>query len=229
MRPLRVTAHLADGRVASVDGRLALDSMLAYSWMLEHYPDQVSTNYAATDRMIEVDLSDALEKRGEGDDWFWACSLGICDQRREAIEYMHKRIDQQAAERYVDFGKRRGRIVTGGGPYKTWRMPIVVRLTRSITWYCVGDETGIRRLLAPLTHIGKHRASGYGQVAEWAVEPWPEDWSVYGPAGILMRAIPDPAGTEERGIRPPYWSPRNWRLCRVPEVDELGRDMARGV
>lgn len=218
MRPLKVTALLLDGRVASVDGRLSLDSILAYSWMLENYPEQVYLNVAATDKRIDPDLSGALEKRGEGDNWFWACSLGQFRQTRESIEYLHKRINPMAAERYVDFKGRRGKVITAGGPYKSWRKPIVVKLIPAVAWYCVGDADEIRGLLSHITHIGSRRGAGYGLVREWRVEPWAEDWSVYGPEGRLMRAIPDPGGTETHAIRPPYWSPRNWRTCRVPEV-----------
>ena len=119
-----------------------------------------------------------------------------------------------AAERYVDFGGRRGKIITAGGPYKSWRKPEVVRLIPEVVWYCVGDSKEIRRLLASITHIGGRRGSGCGLVREWVVEPWPHDWSEYGPQGELMRPIPDPDGIEETAIRPPYWSPRNWRVCR---------------
>lgn len=218
MRPLRVTAVMSDGRLATSDGRLALDSILAYAWMLEHYPDLVHFNGAAGAGAIETDLSATLERRGEGDDWYWACSLGQFVAKGEQIEFKHKRISQMAAERYVDFGGRRGKIITAGGPYKSWRKPEVVRLIPEVVWYCVGDSKEIRRLLASITHIGGRRGSGCGLVREWVVEPWPHDWSEYGPQGELMRPIPDPDGIEETAIRPPYWSPRNWRVCRVPGV-----------
>lgn len=229
MRPLKVTAVMADGRVASIDGRLYLDSILAFSWMLEHHGDRVLFDFAATNGIIDPDLSGALEKRGEGDDWYWACSQGVFDQRSEHIEFKHKRIHVMAAERYVDFQGQRGKIVTAGGPYKNWRVPIVVRLVPEVVWYCVGDPDEIRRLLDYITHIGAQRRSGYGLVKEWRVEPWEHDWSEYGPEGELMRPLPDPEGTEETGIRPPYWSATNWRVCRVPEAENVARRVARGV
>lgn len=229
MRPLRVTAFMSDGRVASSDGRFPLDSVLAYAWMAEHHPDRVWFNYAASDQSIDPDLSDALERRGEGEDWCWACSLGQYRRVQEFIEFIHKRTDQAAAERYIDFGKRRGKIDTSAGPYKNWRLPVIVQLIPSVEWYCVGDADEVRRLLRHITHIGGHRGKGYGLVREWTVEPWPEDWSVYGPEGQLMRAVPDPAGTEMCGIRPPYWSMRNQRMCRVPEVGRRGRVEAGAV
>jgi CRISPR type IV-associated protein Csf3 len=96
----------------------------------------------------------------------------------------------------------------------------VARLIPKITWYCVGNAAEIGRLLHTHIHyIGKRRGAGYGLVREWVVEPWEHDWSVRGPDGEIMRSVPDPAGTEVAGIRPPYWSPNTQRLCRVPEVE----------
>lgn len=217
MRPLRVTAHMTDGRVASIDGRLHLDSMLAYGWMAENHPDELRTNSAATDRMIEADLSGVLTRRGEGEAWYWACSQGVFGQLAEQIEYFHKRIDPMRAEKYVDFEGRRGRVVIAGGPYKAWRHPVVVRLTAQVTWYCVGDGEEIERMLETHVHyIGKYRGRGYGLVREWVVEPWEHDWSVWGPDGEPMRPIPHEEGTEMCRLRPPYWVPGNQQLCLVP-------------
>jgi CRISPR type IV-associated protein Csf3 len=220
MRPLRVTAFMSDGRMASIDGRLHLDSMLAYGWIAENHPELLRTNLAATDRMIPADLSDMLEQRGTGDDYYWACSAGVFSQIGETIEYFHKRLKPKKTEKWVDFGKRRGRVVVAGGPYKAWRHPVVVRLTSKVVWYCVGHANEIERVLREHIHyIGKYRGRGYGLVRKCVVEPWEDDWSVYGPDGELMRAIPDRAGVEVRGIRPPYWAPANQRLCLTPEVE----------
>jgi hypothetical protein len=65
-------------------------------------------------------------------------------------------------------------------------------------------------------HLGKKWSQGWGAVLQWDVEPWPEDWSVTGPGGRLMRAVYDPEGTTQYGIRPSYWHPRNQFPCRLP-------------
>lgn len=220
MKPLKVTAVMTDGRVASIDGRLRLDSMLAYVWMAENHPDVLRTNTAATDRIIDCDLSGLLDRRGQGNDWYWASSQGVFKELCENIEYFHKRISPERAEKYVDFGGKRGKIVIAGGPYKAWRHPVVVRLVPKIDWYCVGDAHEIRRMLNQyIIYIGKHRGIGCGLIREWIVEPFDHDWSVYGPAGQLMRPIPDKEGYAMCGIRPPYWSPQNQRICKTMEVD----------
>jgi len=92
----------------------------------------------------------------------------------------------------------------------------VVVCTEKVTWFYVGNQTRIKQLLESVMYVGSARAAGYGNVAEWIVEPWPDDWSVYGPGGCLMRAIPAPDGDRVCSIRPPYWTPEKIR-CRVPE------------
>ena len=59
MRPLRVTAVLSDGRLATSDGRLALDSILAYTgcWSTTQ---TWSTSAGRRAGAIETDLSATL-------------------------------------------------------------------------------------------------------------------------------------------------------------------------
>lgn len=222
MKPLKVTVAMMDGRIASVDGRFHLDSFLAYAWMVENYPERVGVNSAVSDEAIDPDLSGFLDRRGKGEDWYWACSFGQYSSSGEHVEYLHKRVNPVKAEKHVDFGRRRGRIVTAGGPQKSWRHPVVTMLIPEITWYCVGDAKEIERLLKThIKYIGKHRAAGFGLIRQWIVEEWHEDWSEYNAEGKLMRAIPHPEGVEESGIRPPYWNPLNARWCLVPGVNSV--------
>lgn len=246
--PFRVTAHMLDGRIAINDPALSLDSMLAWAWMMEHYPEEALTAQASTKQAITPDLSAALARArwhgADEADWFWACSWGRYRVLGERVEYWHKRFDQAEAERFVDLSPdkpggraKSGRVVLGGGPYKAWRIPVPTSLVAEIQWHCLGYPDEVRGLLQYLPTIGKHRRSGWGAVREWAVEPCEADLSVVDDAGRLMRAVPDPKGTEVRGIRPPYWAPGNQRLCRVPvreaetpewyeAVDGIGRNDA---
>src|SRR5690606_4486934 len=108
---------------------------------------------------------------------------------KEQIEYWHRRVDSDLAEKYVDFGGRKGKIQVKAGTYKAYRMPVTVKLIPEVTWYCVGDPEEIERLLSKVTAIGKKTAMGYGQVAEWVVEEIEEDWSVQ-KGKTPMRPIP---------------------------------------
>lgn len=211
---LRVRAILSEGRVVSSDGYLPLDSILAWAWMRANHPELLEADNAGHGVLIEPELP--LERCGEGDDWYWACSFAQYEQAQEYIGHWHKRFDADLASEYVDFLGRRGKVSGTMGRYRAYRMPLVIRVTPHIDWYCMGEAETIRDLLKLVTHIGKKASQGYGTVTEWQVERWPQDWSVYGPDGRLMRAIP--GGDRTYGIRPPYWLPANWRECRMPEA-----------
>lgn len=219
MKPLKVTAYMQTGKIATTDLYLPLDSILAEAWMRKHYPERMagSQSSISPDDFIVPELP--LERRGEGDDWYWACSFACGEPRQEEIVYWHKRFDQALGEQYVDFRGRRGKIDTRSGGYKSYRMPLVTYLVPRLEWYAVGDADGIRELLRDVTHIGKKRAQGYGRVARWSVEDYPEDLS-------HLRALPD-SGGEEMGIRPPYWLAWQWRPARLSADSRLAYNWMR--
>lgn len=224
MQPLKITAHLQDGRVAGTEPWFPLDSILAAAWMREHHPDAY---YNASSHMLTNDIIIAelpLERRGENDDWYWACSFNQSPVLHEYVMHWHKRFDNQLGK-YIDFGGKRGRVNTTSGKHKAYRMPLVVLLFDCLAWYAVGDLNEIRTLCRKVTHIGKKSSQGLGAVDWWEVEPFAYDWSVVGEGGTLMRAIPAgdrlPDGMTGAqlatwGIRPPYWHIENKRLCFMP-------------
>lgn len=148
--------------------------------------------------------------------WFYASSFAQWpDTIAYTTAFWTKRFDMHEGSALIDFQGRRGKIVTAEGPYKGYQMPVFARHAKEITWYVVGDSEEIRRLLRFANSIGKKPAQGWGAVREWLVEPWPHDWSVYGPQRRLMRALPQ-AGGIPHGIRPSYWNPRHYVPCRLP-------------
>lgn len=221
MQPLKVTARLLTGRIATTDLYVPLDSILAHVWMMRHHPERMVASASAVrpEELIDPDLP--FERRGQGADWYWACSFACGTPRAEDIAHWHKRFDILEAERYVDFGGRCGKVNTKSGFYKTYRVPVVTFLVPELVWYAVGDMDTIRCMVQTVTHIGKKRAQGYGRVARWYVEAWPEDLS-------HLRAIPDPLG-EEMGIRPPYWLSWQWRPAVVSDDPRLACNYVGGT
>ncbi len=219
MRPLKVTATMADGSVATVDGFLPLDSILAAAWMMRERPEEYYLNRAGlltAEELFHPPLP--LERRELAGEWFWACSFAQYRQLAEGIDWWHKRFDATPAEEFVDFGGRRGKVSDKSGSFKSYRMPLVYILAAELTWHLVGDQVGVESLLASITGIGKKVGIGYGQVAEWRVEPWPEDLSCRDSAGRPMRSLPTRDGPFYGGIRPPYWHPANQAMCDRPEA-----------
>lgn len=101
------------------------------------------------------------------------------------------------------------------GRYKGYHMPVYYRHAQAVDWYVVGHRESISALLWHATALGKKTAQGWGAVTRWEVEPAVEDWSVHGPSGRLMRAIPREGGMLH-GFRPSYWAPRNQAPCALP-------------
>ena len=225
MQPLRITAHMQDGRIAGTEPWFPLDSILAAEWMRRNHPEAYynASSHMLTNELIVPDLPFA--RRGQGDNWYWACSFNTEPPLHEYVMHWHKRFDDHL-EKYIDFRGKRGRVDTKSGKYKAYRMPLVLQLFDRLTWYAVGDLEAVRDLCSTVTHIGKKSSQGLGAVDYWEVEPWPEDWSE-ARGGKMMRAIPVelglPAGVQKGrmaiyGVRPPYWWSGHQKLCYMPEV-----------
>lgn len=209
-RNLKITAKLLDGRVATYDGYLPLDSMLAYAKVERDYPELLETNT----EMQYIDLP--LQKKNDGTDkWYWACSFACFEPRGESSRFWHKRFDQEHAEEFVDFQGKRGNVNVKSAKYKNYRVQLPIILTPEITWYCVGEPTEIKELLKYITHIGKKPAQGLGAVKEWLVEEIDEDLS-------WLRPVPDDNGDDELGIRPPYWYRENIMRVKWANDPRLG-------
>ena len=205
LEPLHIRAWLRAGVVS--DKWLPLDGILLYQAHRDKsgarivtLPGRYTNNGVAT-------IPLAIEHPGRRN-WFYRCSWAHWSHDVEGQDHWNKRFRMNLAD-LVDFGKRRGKVVIKRGKYKAYHMPIFYRSALWIEWYCVGDKTEIEFLLSTVTHVGKTQSQGWGRVAKWLVEPWPEDWSVWHD-GELMRGIPteDVAGMNRTftiknyGIRP---------------------------
>jgi hypothetical protein len=96
----------------------------------------------------------------------------------------------------------------------------------SLEWHVEGDNEEIFKLINPISFIGKRRASGFGEVDRWSIEPSELD----GLTGFLdepMRPIPierfkgDTTSLKvDAAWRPAYWHPANRAICYAPELTQ---------
>lgn len=91
------------------------------------------------------------------------------------------------------------------------------------TWYVVGDAEHIRDLLKTVEFIGKRRASGFGQVTSWDIEPADTDGLTY--ESEPLRPIPVDHFSGDKSLpvvdaawRPAYWDLRNRTACYAPSL-----------
>lgn len=213
---LKVTARPRVG--IETDAFLPLDGILySFAMRREYGPQMVTTPGQAADvPPVALPLT-RVEAHGT---WFYAASFAQWGSHADYGAFWVKRFDQEHAG-LVDFEGRRGNVIVEKGRYKAYHMPTFLRHALEVSWYVVGDPGEIEALLAHATHIGKKTSQGNGRIIEWRVEPWAEDWSVAGPDGRLMRALPapnDPAAVLY-GYRPSYWLPENQTRCLLPSAD----------
>lgn len=235
-QPLRVRCRITDGCIVSTDGIFPLDSILAAEWIRRNYPSEFYADGAKNGNIIEPQIPLAeTEIAGQK---IWMASVAQYKLYGEQIFYWHKRFDEYLAERYLD---KLRKINVQSAQYKNYRMPINVLLVGEISWFCVGDLSKVKELLSGIKSLGKKRAYGFGSIVlneqgepDWKVEHWPEDWSIWGPEGRLMRVIPFSGKLREGitirhcGIRPPYWHPKNQVLAEIPKVgDWNGNEVAQ--
>jgi len=225
MKPLKITAWLFDN-VVTTDGYLPLDSILASAYIRRHYKDEyyrLRLPGGVTGDLIVPDLP--FEKRGQGDDWYWACSFNTAAPTMEYINYWHKRFDDHLSK-YLDLEGKSGRINITSGEFKNYRMPKICKVYPALVWYVVGDKKGVEDLCRGMIAIGKKTSQGEGFVKRWEVEEIDEDYSEIGPDGNLNRALiklPDGAKSYRLGhygVRAPYWLQKNKRMVYLPLVKE---------
>lgn len=218
----RVICKLLDGRINSADGLIYLDSILYHAWFEKYAPKVLTGEQSAIDAVrIGLPIRQFQNNR-------YAASTGFYKSYGESIEYWNKRPDWMAHESYYDLNNGSAKIRIGEGPMRAYRTPQVIRLVGDIEFYGYGTIDKIRDLLTYIPAVGKKPAAGWGAVAEWTVEEWPEDWSTWSEAYGLMRPIPidEDIGHDLSGyvirdcaIRPPSWKACNQTTCYIPRCE----------
>ena len=212
MKPLRVRAYLQTGVIS--DQFLPLDAILYYHIVRHNMGVQDVTKPGESTVRQEQHITLPFKKLGKNDMWYYACSFAQWPVHTvEDSTFYVKKLDIK----YIDYvSSAPKKIDQSRGQYKSCHVNIFYRHAIYVDWYCVGEPGAINFFLKFCTHLGKKSAQGWGSVLRWEVEEWPEDWSVNGPGGQLMRAIPTRKEGFLYGIRPSYWNSRHIFKCRLP-------------
>lgn len=217
--PLKVTAHLVDGRFSSTDGIVMLDSILYHAWFIKHAPHVLEGVYKPEQiGYVGLPLVHLEDNR-------WAASKAVYQEIDKIVEHYNKRPDFFAGDKldYLDMDK--GIISDSVGLYRAYRNPQLIRTVKDgiLTFYAVGKKDKIEELLSLMIGVSKKTAMGFGIVDRWDVEEIEEDYTIEHPKYGLMRPIEVEKADKtydypimEYAIRPPYWKTINQRLCYVP-------------
>lgn len=231
MRPLKVTARLVDGAKVAGDVPM-LDALL--EWCMSRHVGR--TLHLAHDLEGERAAyqpgtipSPIVRRRVPGFAWpVPCCSSPIYRVAADAHSH-YVRAFRVSPDLIRDDARKV--FYTTNGEFKSYRLPLRVRLIDRIVWFCLAkDGRGVkevRRLLRDVTHLGKKTSQGYGRVAEWIVEDIDQDLSWYAPSdagSVLMRPMPasavkvDVIGARRwfGGVVPPYWSREHFTEAVMP-------------
>ena len=98
------------------------------------------------------------------------------------------------------------------------------KFSETIEWHIEGDPDTIRKLIEPISFIGKRRASGFGEIRQWTIESSELD-GLKGLSNEPLRPIPIEKFTGDTSSlqidtawRPAYWHPTNRAICYAPEL-----------
>jgi len=221
--PLCITAWLQCGVIS--DAMLPLDGVLYSIAMREKYGDRTAT-YSGVPHPNAVPGVQLPLKRINGHQpmWFYAASFAQWSEPvARGSEFWNCRFDFQHAD-LVGPDSKWGAVQESSGRYKAYHMPVFYRHAIFARWYVVGHRPSLAELLRFATHLGKKTDQGWGAVLRWDVQPWSEDWSVAGPEGKLMRAVPAELGYKGPrmlyGFRPSYWQRNNQTMCTMPAENQ---------
>lgn len=225
MENLQVTAYLSNGIAVYDDWSPSLDNLLIDLLLKNQGVNTPDVNVLTPNKLNRL-LRNSLPLQINKEPFFCHCSSPIYKYTIEDQSRYRKRWSPDQDGR-INWGKRKAKFSTSEGPEKSYDLPLFIRLTPRIDWFCVGDKSGILDLLQYATGLGKKRSSGFGQVSEWVVTPIEEDWSII-KDGKLTKPLPVDLAYELGvttfhnmmiwGWRPPAWLERNKVMCMMPEV-----------
>lgn len=224
MTPLRIRATLGTPYTPSEPGgALHLDGVLGWA-VIQSLPYPVRWP-AGTAAVVPLPLA-LLWISPEGLP-LWASSLiRPVGETADSRYYWHKRYPGHRAE----LGDRVS-AQTRAGRWKEYRIPVGAVAAREVVGAAIGHAPTVRDLLAHVTHLGKHAATGDGRVLAWDVAEtsWPLEWTrtaiacdrpvplryYTAPAGAVPGDVPALLG--RRGFTPPYWYVPWHEPCLAPD------------
>ncbi|WP_013626621.1 hypothetical protein [Rubinisphaera brasiliensis] len=234
-RYVKVTATLGTPLALSPEGAgPSLDALIEYrSAQLSGPISETGRHKQATARGVPVPPGSVwtpLESTDVGGIPIPHCSAAIfCgteDVERIAKQFPLDKVGQIAR-------KDHSKINTTGGEFKSWFLPLRTTCVDQVVWYASlrggpqSKPSRLKRLLKPVTEIGKKANHGFGRVLEWTVEPIDCDYSWFAdsPAGrVLMRPLPLEAIPDDcvgwrssfGAAAPPYWNKDFYQEIGVP-------------
>lgn len=221
MDNLQIIAHMATPLAAYDDWSPALDALVQYrvldnAGLISPNPDIDAVEKVLPWLWENMPISRNTIK----DTWYWAVSSPHYIENFQQTQRYRKRWDYH--EYHLDWAGKRAKVQNSEGAFKAYDLPRYDREIQTIHWFCIGNRDKLSELLAPITHIGKKRSQGCGQVTRWQVLPFEHDWHLWRnehlarPMPIEMIQTPLYINVMNWGWRPPAWLHSNKSMCFMP-------------
>lgn len=216
--PFRVTFHMTTP-ISLAHPWINGDSLIAYLLMR----DLLGEDFYTLPTKSPLNLPALLElplKKSWNDPGVYHASVSLFDTDRKYLTTIYKRFDTEDLDHVTT---RKSKIPRGMGFFKDCMIRLPLAPCRDVTFYYNGNLGECERLLRCVSHLGKDRDKGYGQVRGVDVEEMDEDYSLFRD-GVAMRPIPY-RYIRDRGIPTrmmtlaytlPYWWRSNAEPCIVP-------------
>ncbi len=221
MDNLQTIAHMASPLVAYDDWSPSLDALLEY--VLLDRLNLITPNPTKEDAERNLPLifeQMPIARKMLNGEWYWAVSSPHYIENHQQTTRFRKRWDYQ--EHHLEWGKKRAKVSGSEGHFKAYDLPRYDREMQTIHWFCIGDRDRILELLQSVTHLGKKRSQGCGQVHKWEVLPFEHDWHLWRgdklarPMPVNMIEPPQAINMMQWGWRPPTWLAANKSMCFMP-------------
>lgn len=221
MSCLKITAHLATPVVGEVP---FLDAIIEFEMAQREGKAYKIQRHTPPPPYGDVHIP-VLRKR-IGGYLVPCCSAPIYSPMIESVEHFAKRIGTEHADLLAP--EKRRIVAMGNSTFKSYRLPLQLRLCDRVVWFAEAHRRHILKLLKSVKSLGKKRSYGYGRVREWEAVNVDEDWSWFaeiehGP--VLMRPLPLcdelPEGLigwrrDFGAVQPPMWHPARYIERVVP-------------
>lgn len=213
--PLRITCELYQGAQVAQYDPIMFDGILANAAVREMTGGGMLPPSLAP---YEISLPlHCLWRSEEGLPLWAATCLYPVEPTFSDMLYLHKRAQ---TGQFTQGKKGKFSINVSVGRWMERRVPTPTILAARWEALAIGDLAEIQRLLPLISHIGKRRAAGMGEVRAWGVEALPalsigdlliRDHRLSRPIPLDARHLiegwmPD-AGATLTGWTPPYWHP----------------------
>lgn len=220
MTTYKITFQIRNGKIAFTDIP-TFDALLAYCYFKEYHDQPIQE--LSYDKLIDFTPMPIEKQNG-----VFLASQMFWQDKENTVEYnsiWRKKWDNKH-DHLSDFGKKKRQVQIARGEYKSYEVPIVVKLIDEVWFYFVSDKVEeVKQLLSHLKGIGKKNSTGFGLIESYTIVEVEDDSVNF--ENDVLRPIPIEHLTDTQkqtafkeaycGYQPPYWDSRNMTLCAVPK------------